>query len=60
MCVCPQLYSYKYLLKYNDVNSSKESFIILMKQGEYHNLTQIMPFIQLYRHESDNFRKFLA
>ena len=33
--------------------------IILTKQEEYQNLTQIMPFIEPYRHERCHFRKLM-
>ena len=57
--VYPQVCSYKYLLRYNDVKSIIKKNIIT-KQGEYHDLTQVVPFIQPYRKKSHHCRKLLA
>ena len=55
-----QVCIYEYLLRYNDVKSSNGSLTILTKQGEYQNLTQVMPVINPYIYEKHHYRKLLA
>ena len=41
----PQVYTYEYLHRYSYANPSTGFLIILTKQEECQNLTQIVPFI---------------
>ena len=58
--VYPQVCSYNCFKRYSYVSSSKGFLVILEKQGEYKNLTQIVPFIQPQRYASHHISKILT